>query len=148
MWAVDTPSARRDQTRGSACSRKSLKNSTVHFVFLPQTHLNMYAENVPNATFARKQKNTNAWSNSNISLASIQKCSLSCFWFFFFCSCTFHLIIHHTAHCISLNAATMLAAGSWSLQEAPALKKRKKGKQTVKKTNTPRPGGRSRVRTH
>lgn len=54
MWAVDTPSARRDQTRGSACSRKSLKNSTVHFVFLPQTHLNMYAENVPNATFAKK----------------------------------------------------------------------------------------------
>ena len=56
MWAVDTPSARRDHTRGSACSRKSLKNSTVHFVFLPQTRLNMYAENVPNATFSKKEK--------------------------------------------------------------------------------------------
>ena len=94
-----------------------------------------------------KKKNTNARSNSNISLASIQKCSLSWFFFFFFSSRTFHLIIHHTAHCISLNAATMLACRQLVTAGSSCSHKKKK-QQTVKKTNTPRPGGGSRVRTH
>lgn len=48
----------------------------------------------------------------------------------------FRLIIHHTPLCISLNAAaTTLAAGSWSLQEATLFLCHYI--KTVKKTNNP-----------